>query len=74
MKDLIIKSIKESGAWIPGASTDDKGVIFSFDQLEKYTQLIINESAKAADSWDKDPNTMFTVKQTILNHFNSINK
>ena len=74
MKDLIIKCIKESGAWIPGASTNDKGVIFTFDQLEKYTHLIINESAKAADSWDKDTNTKYTVKQAILNHCNNINK
>jgi hypothetical protein len=73
MKDLIIKLVKESGAWIPGAS-DDKGVIFTFDQLEKYTQLVINESTKAADNWDKDLNTNCTVKQSILNHFNEITK
>jgi len=73
MKNLLIKLIKESGAWIPGAS-DDKGVIFTVDQLEKYTQLIINESAKVADNWDKDLNTKCTVKQAILNHFNDVTK
>jgi hypothetical protein len=73
MKEVIKNFVKESGAWIPGAS-DDKGVIFTVDQLEKYTQLIINESAKVADNWDKDLNTKCTVKQSILNHFNDITK